>query len=333
MRKISLLSLICILIFCLSSCIEYPEFTTDSVFALDTVITVKANQENAEKNINETWDLIAGLDKMLSRTDETGDLFAFNLSEGMCGLPDELGEVITESVILSLITGGAYDPTLAPVTDLWGITTDHPRVPSDDEIKEALSHCGTDKLLVTGSGKHMFQRADGKMKLDLGGSGKGYVCQRATELLSSHGGYGLVSFGSSIGVFGTKKDGSGWNIAITDPADPAKTLGFVTIPDGYISVSGDYERYAVIDGVRYCHIIDPRTGRPVDNGVHSVVVWNHDGLEGDVISTALFVLGEDGIETLKDAGFDFEALIISDRGRTMTGGIEKIITFFGENDG
>ncbi|MBQ7161203.1 MAG: FAD:protein FMN transferase, partial [Clostridia bacterium] len=86
--------------------------------------------------------------------------------------------------------------------------------------------------------------------------------------------------------------------------------------------------YAVIDGVRYCHIIDPRTGRPVDNGVHSVVVWNHDGLEGDVISTALFVLGEDGIETLKDAGLDFEALIISERGMTMTDGMKEIITVY-----
>ena len=326
MRKLSLLLLF--LLFCLTSCYEYPEYTTDSVFALDTIITVKANQENAEQNIKEMWDLIAGLDKMISRTCENGDLYNFNESEGYCAVPDELLTVIKASLSLSFKTGGAYDPTIAPVTDLWGITSDHPRVPSDDEIAEALTHCGTDKLLFGGSGTMKLKRDDADMKLDLGGSGKGYVCQKATELMARGGGYGIVSFGSSIGVFGTKADGTGWNIAITDPYDTSKTVGYVTIPDGYISVSGDYERYAEIDGKRYCHIIDPSTGFPVDNGVHSVVVWNHDGLEGDVISTALFVLGEDGIDALKAAGLEFEAFIISDRGVTVTDGMKGVITIY-----
>ena len=309
----------------LSACVEYPEYVTDSVFGLDTVITIKvAGQDNAEENMEKCWELIASLDKKLSKTSDSGDVANVN-SKDHAVLSEEGFAVLARAIELSSLTGGAFDPTLGTLISLWDVTG-NARVPSDAEIADALSHTGADKLTLDPDALTV-SRSDPALKVDLGGAGKGYVCQRAVEYLSGFGGYGLVSFGSSIGVFGKKADGADWNIAVTDPYDPANVVGYISIPNGYISVSGDYERYAEIDGVRYGHIIDPSSGRPVDNGVHSVVVWTRNGEEGDVISTALFVLGEDGIEFLRSAGLEFEAYIISDRGETKTEGMEKMFTY------
>ena len=321
--------LILLILTSLCSCDKESDYRAEIFFALDTIITVKvAGDDNAEADIEDAIGLVTSLEDQISNTVAESDISRLN-SQPSAVLADDAYAALSDAVTASIQCGGAYDPSLGALVELWNITGDDPRVPSDGEIAAALSHCGADKLTLDGDFM-TAARSDEKLKIDLGGAGKGYVCQKATELLASKGGYGIVSFGSSIGVFGSKPDGSGWNIAITDPYDPASTIGYVTIPYGYISVSGDYERYAEIDGKRYCHIFDPATGRPVDNGVHSVVVWTGDGEAGDVISTALFVTGEDGIDRLRTAGLTFEAMIISDCGVTMTDGMREIFT---ENDG
>lgn len=328
MRKIAFILIAAFIASLLASCGTSSEYVTDSSFALDTLVSFKvAGQENASENIADCMNMIDRLDGVLSKTNRQSDISKLNASAEAVLTPEGY-ETLKLACRLSLDTDGAYDPTVGEIVGLWDITG-NARVPRDDELARAMTHVGADKLIFDDV-TNTVKKTDPETIVDLGGAGKGYVCQKAVELLASKGGYGVVSFGSSIGVFGAKPDGSCWNIAITDPSDPSSTIGYVTVPNGFISVSGDYERYAEIDGKRYCHIIDPATGRPVDNGVHSVVVWNGDGEAGDVISTALFVCGEDGVETLRGAGLEFEAMIISDAGTFMTDGMKKIYTEYGK---
>ena len=153
MRKAALLLVILIFGAGLSSCIENPEFTVDSVFALDTVITLKVARNDAKKNIDEALQLIDSLEKTLSRTAEGGALAEFNSVSFSMDLNDNLYIPLRLTVDAAKKTGGAFDPTLALVSDLWGITSDSPRVPSDKEIAEALSHCGLDKLKLDADAK------------------------------------------------------------------------------------------------------------------------------------------------------------------------------------
>ncbi len=309
---------------CFSSCTERA-VDEKSFFLMDTLVTIKSTGVSDEA-IWQCEDRIYEIESVISKTEEKSDVYKFNTSEDCTELKAKTAALMSRILELCRLTDGAYDPTVACLTDLWDITGD-PRVPGEGEIAEALSHVGYEALTLD---EKSLIKADPDVIIDLGGVGKGYACERAVELLSQTDGYGLVSFGSSIGVFGSKPDGEGWNIAITDPFEPSSTIGYVTVNGGYISVSGDYERYAEIDGVRYSHIIDPKTGYPVSNGVHSVVIVSDDAVVGDVLSTALMVLGEDGLEKLEDSGIEFEALIISDRGYTMTDEMKEILTLYEE---
>ncbi len=320
--------LICILAlitaFCFSSCSEDSP-NEKSFFLMDTLVTIKSNGV-PDDAIWRCEELIYEIESAISRTAQESDVYEFNKSENGTELKFETAELMSRILELCRLTDGAYDPTVACLTELWDITGEA-RVPDESEISEALQHVGYGSLTLD---ENSLMKSDPELMIDLGGAGKGYACERTVELLYETDGYGLVSFGSSIGVFGQKPDGSAWNIAITDPYEPSSTIGYVTVYDGYISVSGDYERYAEIDGVRYSHIIDPKTGYPVSNGVHSVVIYSKDAVAGDVLSTALMVDGEEGIEKYKNAGIEFEALVISDRGYTMTDGMEKILTLYEE---
>ncbi|MBQ3099469.1 MAG: FAD:protein FMN transferase [Clostridia bacterium] len=292
---------------------------------MDTLVTVKSTDVSDEL----VWQCegrIYEIESAISKTAEESDVYKFNRSDEGVALSDDSSELISRVLSLCPLVNGAYDPTLASVCELWDITGDA-KIPEEKELSDALLHTGYQKLSLDGS---ILSKNDPELKLDLGGAGKGYACEKAVEVLSASDGYGLVSFGSSIGVFGSKPDAEPWNIAITDPYDQSSTVGYVSIESGYVTVSGDYERYAEIDGVRYAHIIDPNTGRPLSNGVHSVVIVSADAVVGDVLSTALMVGGEEAITEFKNAGIEFEALIISDRGYTMTDKMKEILTLYEE---
>ena len=135
---------------------------------------------------------------------------------------------------------------------------------------------------------------------------------------------GLVSFGSNVAVFGEKPDHSPFRVALRDPKNPKGTVGVLTLSPGQVlSVSGDYERYVEIDGQRYHHLLDPKTGYPFDRGLSSVAVVTENGALADALSTALFGMGKEKAMAFYESGvFSFEALLIgSDGSMTATAGM------------
>ena len=312
------------------------ESETRTVYAMDTVMNLTVYGENAAAALESAEKELHTLDEaVLSRTAEGSELYALNASDGETveyGVDDALPALIETALTISDATDGAFDPTLAPVLDAWGFTKDTHRVPSADELTELLSH--------TGCGKVRFEKtADGYAvtlldgaQLDLGGIAKGYAADVLRAQLEQEGvTSAALDLGGDVFVMGRKTDGSGWRIAVKDPADTESYLGVVTASDKFIVTSGVYERYFEENGVRYHHILDPKTGSPAESGLVSVTVQCENGAWADALSTACFVLGPDGAlalrDDLADQGTDFELILVTDDGRVLyTDGLDGAFT-------
>ena len=175
--------------------------------------------------------------------------------------------------------------------------------------------------------ENSLKKQNSNTKLEFGGIAKGYACDKAIEYLKDNGAKSaMVSFVSSMGVFGMNSEGQPWRIALKNPTTPDSIAGVIVMNDGFLSVSGDYERYYEIEGKKYNHILDPRSGLPVENGIHSVAVVAPTGAESDALSTAFFVMGVEEAEKKYKDSLDIKYLFITDSGIFMNGSMAEIFT-------
>lgn len=229
---------------------------------------------------------VKSLDKELSAVDENGRIYKLN-QKGSGKLSYDAEKLLKESLALCESTDGELDVTVLPVVKEWGFINQEYRVPASTEIKKALKKVDYRKIsLRNGSVK-----LNG-CQLDLGAVAKGYAADKSVKLLSENGvETALLNLGGTIAAVGSKPDGTLWKVGVADPANPSDYVGFVSCKDKVVATSGGYERYFEQYGKRYIHIIDPKTGLPVDNGVASVTIISDSGVLGDALSTALFVMG------------------------------------------
>ena len=215
--------------------------------------------------------------------------------------------MIQASIKYSKLSDGAFDITLGPIINLWDIGTDNERLPKDEEIKAKLPLVGYDKINVSEADSSIMLKETG-MAIDLGGVAKGFA---ADEVLKIYKKYdvdnGLINLGSSsIYAVGKNKDNNKWTVGIKHPrsGDPNEYMGVIKLSNESLSTSGDYERFFIKDNKRYHHIMNPKTGYPVDNGVISdTIVVSGDsedsGMLADILTTTVFTLGPDkGIELI-----------------------------------
>lgn len=188
-------------------------------------------------------------------------------------------------------SGGAFDPTLGPVIRAWGFSGGKKpsAVLAADALRPLLERTGWRHLQVQDTGASLMLPG---MFLDLGGIAKGYAVDRAMDALDTTNYPGvLVDLGGNVRCRGEPRPGATWRIGVRNPFVREELIGVLRIPSGMaVATSGNYERFVEIDGRRYAHIIDPRTGKPV-TGMASVTVVSPNGTESDALSTALFVAG------------------------------------------
>ena len=196
------------------------------------------------------------------------------------------------------VTAGVFDPTALPLRRLWDYKAANPVVPSDGQIAQALSLVGW-RRVERASGSVRLPLAG--MAIDIGGIGKEYAVDRVAAMAADMGIRDvLVDFGRDIRVLGQPPEGGPWRIGLEHPLLTDKCWGGVALRDMAVATSGDYRRLFVRDGKRYGHIIDPRTGRPADNGCRSVSVVAPTCTEAGILATAAFVLGpQDGLDLIE----------------------------------
>ncbi|MBE6005639.1 MAG: FAD:protein FMN transferase [Sarcina sp.] len=167
------------------------------------------------------------------------------------------------------------------------------------------------------------------MEIDLGGIAKGYTGDRVGEIFEKYGiESGIISLGGNVQTFGAKEDGRSWRVAIQNPASDVEYLGVLDVEDKAVVTSGGYERYFEEKGVRYHHIIDPRTGYPADSGLLSATIICDEGILADGLSTSLFIMGREEAEKFwRESGLDFEFILEDEKGVLyVTEGIADSLT-------
>lgn len=286
-----------LLLLTLSGCGGKSEPYSTDFFAMDTFMSVKVLGSDGESLAQQCENEINALESVLSRTRGDTDIAKLNAADGApVTLSDEGAKLLSTALDLSAATNGAYDPTVAPLTDLWGIGTDNARVPAQSEIDEALTHVGYQNVKLLGN--NQVQLLNGA-QVDLGGIGKGYagdIVHEMAESDTSDQWHVLARLSGNIEMYGGKTADSGtdnWNIGIADPDDNTDSIAVVSLRDGSVVTSGDYERFFEKDGKRYHHIFDPATGYPADSGLRGVTVIDPCSTKADALTTALFVMGLD----------------------------------------
>lgn len=288
-------------------------------FAMDTFVSAKVKGFSAKDAAGGISTLVRELDsKQLSRYTSGSEISRIN-SEAETVLSDEMRDYITELLEVGKMSGGKFDIALGAVSDLWSFN-DSPRVPSTDELTEALSRSGSDKLSLSGN---TLTRADGCI-VDLGSAGKGIALDKVKSYLSDKKiSSAVVSVGGSVLLYGK----GSFNVGVRDPwGEAGRSVMTVKLGAGCVSTSGSYERCFEQGGKRYHHILDPDTGLPVENGLVSVTVISDSGLLSDALSTACFVLGAEGGAKLA-AKYGCDAIFITEDKKVIcTDGIKPNVT-------
>jgi len=270
-------------------------------YVYDTVATIKIYDEKAtEQNIDEIRDLLAKIDLELSRTNPKSDLYKVNAAAGKEAVKVSQGtfDVVKKALEYSKVTNGLLDPTIGPLINLWDIGHEDAKVPAKDLLEHARKLTDYRKVAMDEANRTIKLEKPG-MVLDLGSIGKGYAADQVSLYMQKHGlNSALINLGgSSIVAVGGKPGGADWNVGLQDPDKTrGSQLGTIKINNETIDSSGVYERYFMQDGVRYHHILDPRTGYPTQNGLMSITIVSDNATDADALSTAAFVMGlKDGM--------------------------------------
>ena len=197
--------------------------------------------------------------------------------------------ILNQAGILYTLTGGVFDLTVAPLSDLWDVNA-ATEPPAESEIAEALALVGWEKTALTADSL-TFSKAG--MGIDIGSVGKGYGADLTVNALKNAGcTAGVVSFGGNVALFGTR-DGAPFRVGVRDPeSEMGEYLGILTLTDTSVVTSGAYERYFEYDETVYHHLLDAKTGYPRESDLLSVTVICEDGAQADLLSTALWLMGE-----------------------------------------
>lgn len=294
---------------------DYGGFRSGITYAMNTVIEQKWYGESADTVYTGMETKIREIESVLSMHLSQSEIAAINENAGV--QPVEVSQrtfdLLQRAKELSEQSDGAFDITIAPVVELWGITSDHPHVPTDEELAQAMALMGLEDLVLDEEACTAYLTRPG-MAIDLGGIAKGWTADQLREYARELGAErGYVSLGGNLMIIGERPDGDPFKFGLRDPQGDASTyLGTVTLEDGCtMATTGGYERYFEEDGIRYHHVLDPRTGYPADSDLLSVAVISKDGTLADYLSTTLFV---QGLEAAKEAaGSEDYALVMVDQ--------------------
>ena len=226
----------------------------------------------------------------------------------------EVFDLVERSIKISQITSGAFDISYASMDKIRKFDGSMKEMPTAEAVKKSVAKIGYKNIILDPKEQTIFLKNEG-MKLGLGGIGQGYIADKIKELLISKGCIsGIVNVSGDINTWGKQPDGKLWTVGIVNPMNKNKIFATFPLENSAVETSGSYEKYVIFNGIRYSHIIDPRTGYPA-MGVVSVSVFAKQTEIADALATGIFVLGVDVGLDLVNQLKGIECIIVDDKGK------------------
>jgi len=306
--------IIIVIIISLTGCSKQPIQTySKSNFQLNTLITITLFEDD-EETFQEIFNLIAYYEKILSMHLSDSELYNINkfAYDGPVTISTKMEEILNDSLHYYNLSDGLFDISIGPLVNLWDISDDseNKKPPSKIEIEETIKYVGFENIKII---DNTIQFSNPNNSIDLGGIAKGFIVDKIVDYLTSiEVDKAILDFGGNIYVIGEKDINVPFVVGIQNPFDfRGEYVATVSVANKSVVTSGIYERYFEYDNNIYHHIINPFTGYPEDNSLASVTIISNSSLDGDALSTVVFLLGLDQGMQLIDQLDNIEAIFIN----------------------
>jgi thiamine biosynthesis lipoprotein len=283
------------------------------------ILAVAENESKGKEYLESAVHEIRRIESLISSWNYDSQTSLLNRSAGLNSVrvDPELFQLIERAISLSSLTDGAFDISYASMDHLWKFDGSMSTLPDSEAIASSIAKVGYQKIVLDKFTSTVFLPETG-MKIGFGAIGKGYAADRARALLETLGcRAGIINASGDLTAWGHQPDGREWTVGITNPLDKSKAFGWLPVANQAVVTSGSYEKFVRLNGIRYAHILDPRTGYPA-TGIVSASVFAPKAELADALATALFVMGS-------STGLDFinqlpgiEAVIIDEQNKVHT---------------
>jgi thiamine biosynthesis lipoprotein len=291
------------------------EFVAPQMGTLWRLVFFSAEEKPAHEARDAVWRLIAEIDAALSDYRETSEVNRLCRAGRIDRASEPLREVLERSLDISRQTDGAFDPTVGPLVRLWRESRQSRRRPADEAITRALNSVGWTAVRVTraANGETGFELLKPGMQLDFGAIGKGYAQDRALRELTARGfSRALIDAGGGILAGDPPPGTTAWRVEVPPPDEAGEAIT-VSLKNGSLATSGDAHQFVEIDGVRYSHIVDPRTGLGLTERIQASVIAK-EAATADALATAFCVMGEEKTRTFLKAHPGIDVRLVTQRG-------------------
>jgi FAD:protein FMN transferase len=283
------------------------------------ITAISEDETLAWEAINAAINEITRIEKLISSWDPASQTSEINRQAGInpVKVDKELFDLINRAKKISTLTDGAFDISYASMDKIWKFDGTVTSMPSEEDIQASVSKVDYQNIILDADEHTVFLKNIG-MKIGFGAIGKGYAANRGRMVMRNLGiESGIVNAGGDLITWGKEVDGKDWSIGIGDPKNKTRVLAWITVGEMAVVTSGNYEKFIIINGERYSHIIDPKTGYPV-RGLKSVTVICPDAELADALATSVFILGRQKGLTLINQLKGVEALAIDDDDKIWT---------------
>ena len=288
---------------------------TKSFYALGTINTISVYDTAFENILEQAIEKVSDIDNEMSAFKEESDVSRINQNAGKSAqyVCEDTFFVIKKAVEYADMTEHSSDITIRPLVNLWHDYLEKSQTPPQEEIEKALNLVNYKDIIIDENAQTIGLKRE-YQAIDLGSIAKGYAADQVKKIFSeSKVKNALINLGGNVIVMGNASDGKKWKVGIQNPdKEQGISMGVIALKNKTIVTSGGYERFFVIDGKKYHHIIDPNSGYPSQNGIKSATIIANESIGADALTTSLFVLGFEKAKELVDRIPNLDAIIITD---------------------
>lgn len=295
---------------------------------LHTAVQLSVYHKGQEKALDEAVAYMQEMEKLLSTNLENSDVYRVNQAAGKEAVKVDARtfNVVQKAVEMSKISDGKFDVTIGAITNLWRIgDIQHQNKPEDAKIKANLPLINYKDITLDSANQTIKLEKQG-MVMELGGISKGFIADEVKSIFEKHGiTTAIINLGGNVVVMGTSPNNAeGWKVGVQDPDEVRGTvIGSVSVKNTSVVTSGIYERYVEVDGVKYHHIMNPKTGYPLENNISGVTVITSQSIKADGYSTVLFLMGIEEALAYVNKQDDLEVIFIDkDKGVHLSNGLK-----------